>query len=76
MIHRLISTAAGPPVAEEVEVLSLLGDVADHDGQAEPHLHAVLGRQDGSAIGGHLLRGEVWPTLGACACRRCSWRPD
>jgi predicted DNA-binding protein with PD1-like motif len=27
------------------------------------HLHAVLGRRDGSTIGGHLLRGEVWPTL-------------
>jgi predicted DNA-binding protein with PD1-like motif len=29
------------------------------------HLHAVLGRSDGSTVGGHLLRGEVWPTLEA-----------
>lgn len=51
------------PVAEQVEVLSLLGDVAEQDGQPVLHLHAVLGREDGSAIGGHLLRGEVWPVL-------------
>lgn len=51
------------PVTGQVEVLSLLGDIAQRDGQPEPHLHAVLGRQDGSTVGGHLLRGEVWPTL-------------
>jgi predicted DNA-binding protein with PD1-like motif len=51
------------PVEEQVEVLSLLGDVAEQDGQPQPHLHAVLGRRDGSTVGGHLLRGEVWPTL-------------
>ena len=51
------------PVNEQVEVLSLVGDVAQRDGQAEPHLHAVLARRDGSTVGGHLLRGEVWPTL-------------
>lgn len=27
------------------------------------HAHAVLGRRDGSVTGGHLLTGEVWPTL-------------
>ncbi len=27
------------------------------------HAHAVLGRADGSTVGGHLLEGEVWPTL-------------
>jgi predicted DNA-binding protein with PD1-like motif len=51
------------PVTEQVEVLSLVGDIAEHDGNAAVHLHAVLGRRDGSAVGGHLLRGEVWPTL-------------
>ena len=29
----------------------------------ELHAHAVLGRSDGSARGGHLLEGHVWPTL-------------
>ncbi|SCF08284.1 hypothetical protein GA0074695_3341 [Micromonospora viridifaciens] len=50
-------------VREQVEVLSLLGDIAEDEGKAALHVHAVLGRRDGSTIGGHLLRGEVWPTL-------------
>ncbi|MFU8871671.1 PPC domain-containing DNA-binding protein [Micromonospora sp. SL4-19] len=51
------------PVREQVEVLSLLGDIADDEGKAALHVHAVLGRSDGTTVGGHLLRGEVWPTL-------------
>jgi uncharacterized protein len=51
------------PVDEQVEVLSLIGDVAEDSGDTALHLHAVLGRRDGSTVGGHLLRGEVWPTL-------------
>jgi predicted DNA-binding protein with PD1-like motif len=51
------------PIDEQVEVLSLLGDVADRDGAPSLHVHTVLGRRDGSTIGGHLMRAEVWPTL-------------
>jgi predicted DNA-binding protein with PD1-like motif len=51
------------PIGGQVEVLSLLGDVAQRDGEPVLHVHAVLGRPDGSTLGGHLLRGEVWPTL-------------
>ena len=47
----------------QVEVLSLLGDIAEKDGSPVMHAHAVLGRPDGSVVGGHLLHGEVWPTL-------------
>jgi len=50
-------------VSEQVEVLCLLGDVAELDGQPALHVHTVLGRSDGSTVGGHLLRGRVWPTL-------------
>lgn len=50
-------------VDEQVEVLSLLGDIADQDGAPTVHAHAVLGRRDGSVVGGHLLSGQVWPTL-------------
>ena len=51
-------------VGEQCEVLSLLGDVAEgDDGKASLHLHAVLGLQDGSVRGGHLLSGVVRPTL-------------
>jgi len=52
------------PVSEQCEVLSLIGDVAEgDDGKASLHLHAVLGLQDGSVRGGHLLSGSVRPTL-------------
>ncbi|SBT43239.1 PPC domain-containing DNA-binding protein [Micromonospora narathiwatensis] len=51
------------PVREQVEVLSLLGDIAENEGKPALHVHAVLGRRDGSTVGGHLLHGEVWPTL-------------
>jgi uncharacterized protein len=51
------------PFTEQVEVLSLLGDIAEQDGKPVAHLHVVLGRRDGSTLGGHLLRGQVWPTL-------------
>ncbi|MER6591464.1 DUF296 domain-containing protein [Micromonospora purpureochromogenes] len=40
-----------------------LGDIAEHQGKPALHMHAVLGRRDGSTVGGHLLRGEVWLTL-------------
>jgi hypothetical protein len=52
------------PVDEQVEVASLNGDVAlGPDGGREIHVHAVLGRRDGSAVAGHLGRAEVRPTL-------------
>src|SRR5262249_45705715 len=51
------------PVAEQVEVLSFLGDLATSEGQRVPHVHVVLGRADGSTVGGHLQHAEVWPTL-------------
>lgn len=51
------------PVAEQVEVLSLLGAIASKDGEPALHAHAVLGRRDGSTVGGHVQRAVVWPTL-------------
>ena len=50
-------------IDEQVEVLTLLGNVTRHDGQPKLHLHVVLGKRDGTAHGGHLLNAEVWPTL-------------
>lgn len=53
-------------VAEQCEVLSLIGDIATgDDGKASLHLHAVLGLRDGSTRGGHFLEGVVHPTLEA-----------
>ena len=51
------------PVREQVEVLSLIGDVALEGGQPKIHAHVVLGKRDGSAHGGHLLEARVRPTL-------------
>lgn len=51
------------PVRDQVEVLSLVGDIALDGDQPKLHAHVVLGRSDGSALGGHLLEGRVWPTL-------------
>lgn len=51
-------------VDEQVEVASLNGDIAEGpDGRPALHVHAVLGRSDGTALAGHLLRGYVRPTL-------------
>lgn len=51
------------PVQEQVEVLVLTGDIAWKDDQPVAHVHAVLGRRDGSTVGGHLRKGFVRPTL-------------
>jgi len=52
------------PIREQVEVLSLIGDVAiDADGHPVVHAHVVVGRRDGTAYGGHLLEAHVRPTL-------------
>jgi uncharacterized protein len=51
------------PIAEQVEVLSLTGNVALEDGEPKLHPHIVVGKSDGSAHGGHLLEGHVRPTL-------------
>ena len=45
------------PVGEQVEVLSLIGDVALKDGEPKVHAHVVVGRSDGSTRGGHLHGG-------------------
>ena len=51
------------PLREQVEVLSLIGDIATDRGAPKVHAHVVVGRADGAAHGGHLLEGRVWPTL-------------
>jgi predicted DNA-binding protein with PD1-like motif len=51
------------PVHEQVEVLSLIGDVAAKDGKPEIHAHVVVGTSEGAARGGHILEATVWPTL-------------
>jgi predicted DNA-binding protein with PD1-like motif len=52
------------PVCEQVEVASLIGDVAQSpSGKPALHIHLVVGRRDGSAMAGHLGEAHVRPTL-------------
>jgi uncharacterized protein len=52
------------PVKEQVEVASLIGDVAlAPSGEAALHIHIVLGKRDGTALAGHLTEAHVRPTL-------------
>lgn len=47
---------------EQVELLSMIGDIAVKDGEAQVHAHVVIGRKDGTAHGGHLQAATVRPT--------------
>jgi len=51
------------PITEQVEVLSLLGNLAIGDDGPKLHAHVVVGKRDGTAHGGHLLDAHVRPTL-------------
>lgn len=48
---------------EQMEIASLIGDIADDDGKPALHAHIVLGRRDYSAIAGHLQEIHVYPTM-------------
>jgi hypothetical protein len=50
-------------IAEQVEVLSLIGDIAESDGKPSVHAHLCVAKRDGTAHGGHLQNGKVRPTL-------------
>ena len=51
------------PVREQVEVLSMIGDIATFNGKPVVHAHLVLGKHDGTTVGGHLWEAYVNPTL-------------
>jgi predicted DNA-binding protein with PD1-like motif len=52
------------PINEQVEVMSLVGNIAlEEGGQPKVHAHVVVGKRDGTAHGGHLLEAHVRPTL-------------
>ncbi len=52
------------PVNEQVEVCSLVGNIArTPDGARKVHAHVVVGLRDGGTRGGHLLEGHVRATL-------------
>ena len=60
---RDVSDYAYTDFNEQLEVLSLVGDIAMSEDQPAVHAHISLGRRDSSVIGGHLKKLIVWPTL-------------
>ena len=51
------------PIDEQVEVLSIIGDISLDGERPKVHAHAVLSKADATACGGHLVEGHVRPTL-------------
>jgi len=47
---------------EQLELVSLIGDIALNDGKPQVHAHVVVAKSDGSAHGGHLIEAYVRPT--------------
>ena len=50
-------------VPEQLEVLSLIGDVSLEGNKRQIHAHVVVGLSDATTRGGHLVSGVVRPTL-------------
>ena len=50
-------------IREQVEVLSLVGNIVFDNGDPKLHAHVVIGKSDGTAHGGHLMEGHVRPIL-------------
>lgn len=51
------------PVKEQVEVVSLVGNIALKGDEPKLHPHVVVATSEGRALGGHLLEAHVRPTL-------------
>ncbi len=50
-------------VTEQVELLSLAGNIVSSKDGPKLHAHVVVGKRDGTAHGGHLIDAIVRPTL-------------
>ncbi|MBI2833711.1 MAG: DNA-binding protein [Acidobacteria bacterium] len=46
-------------VPDEVEIVSLVGNLAIKEGQPFPHVHVALGTREFQALAGHLFEGKV-----------------
>jgi uncharacterized protein len=51
------------PIEGQLEVASMLGDIALFNGKPVVHTHMVVGLPDGTARAGHVVEAHVWPTL-------------
>jgi len=50
-------------VNEQVEVMSIMGNIASYEAEPKIHAHIVIGKRDSTAHGGHLIEAVVRPTL-------------
>lgn len=50
-------------IKEQVEVLMFAGDISMYKNEPKVHAHVVVGKKDGTAHGGHVLKAYVHPTL-------------
>ena len=50
-------------ISQQMELISLNGDIAMHDGKPAVHVHFAVGLQDGSMQGGHLVEAITFPTV-------------
>ena len=48
---------------QQMEVVSLVGDITMYKNEYKVHGHVVLANEKGNAFGGHLVKGIVHPTL-------------
>jgi uncharacterized protein len=51
------------PIDQQVEVISMIGDIALYQGKPVVHTHMVVADSTGTARGGHVLSATVSPTL-------------
>ena len=51
------------PVKQQVEVVSLIGDIAAFNGVPVVHMHTVLSKPDGTTIAGHVFELVTNPTV-------------
>ncbi len=51
------------PIDGQVEVISMIGDIALYQGKPVVHTHMTVGTSDGTLRGGHVLDAYVSPTL-------------
>jgi uncharacterized protein len=51
------------PIKQQVELISMIGDIALVNERPAVHTHVSLGSSDGTVRGGHLIEANVFPTL-------------
>jgi hypothetical protein len=51
------------PIEQQVELVSMIGNVALSGDQPAVHTHVSLAASDGTVRGGHLIEAYVFPTL-------------